>query len=326
MTALKSRIAIAMVFFASQLVSAATLPGPLVDVNWLKDNLDKVTVLDVRKDTKSFAAKPVYVKDKKKKGEKKLARVGGHIPGAVLVNYKKVRAMRKIDGNEVTRMLPDRKSFESLMQGVGLDKNSTVVVASKGEGNGDMTMATRLYWQLKYYGHDNMAILDGGTGGWIKAGNPVESKAAKVKKGNWVATAERKEIMADSNDVAQAVRDGSSQLVDTRAISLYYGTWHKKSYVHDKGHIEGARPFPNELLTAPKLPAKFNSVPTLKALSKEMGINPDGKMITYCNSGHLASGSWFVYSELMGNKDVKLYDGSMHQWTLEKRPTKKLSM
>jgi thiosulfate/3-mercaptopyruvate sulfurtransferase len=91
--------------------------------------------------------------------------------------------------------------------------------------------------------------------------------------------------------------------------------------VYDKGHIPGAKNFPNELLTGPTGKASFSSAAQLQELSKAMGINPKANTITYCNSGHLASGSWFLYSEVLGNKNVKLYDGSMHEWTLEKRPT-----
>ena len=74
------------------------------------------------------------------------------------------------------------------------------------------------------------------------------------------------------------------------------------------------------------MPAKFLKVSNSKTLFEQMGIKTDKKSITYCNSGHLATGSWFVLSELMGNKNVKMYDGSMHQWTLEKRNVTKLKM
>ncbi|MDH5396071.1 MAG: rhodanese-like domain-containing protein, partial [Gammaproteobacteria bacterium] len=63
-----------------------------------------------------------------------------------------------------------------------------------------------------------------------------------------------------------------------------------------------------------------------KSLFEQMGITTDKNSITYCNSGHLATGSWFVLSEILGNKNVKMYDGSMHQWTLEKHDVTKMKM
>lgn len=305
-------------------LSAATLPGPVVDSAWLAKNLDKVVILDARKDVRSFTAKPAYKKNKKT-GKLKLARVGGHINGARLVNYKKVRAKRQIDGKTVTRMLPAKADFEKLMQAAGLNKNSAVVIVSKGQSGGDVTIATRLYWQLKYFGHTDMAILNGGMAQWLKDGHAVSTKSAKTSKGDWVATAENKSILATSDDVAKAIKDKTTQLVDTRVLSQYLGTYNK-SYVYAKGHIPTAKTFPVELLTYPSSPAKFTSSTDLAVLAKEFGIDTKKPAITYCNSGHLASGAWFIMSEVMGNKQAKLYDGSMHQWTLEKRPTTSMKL
>lgn len=310
---------------APGVMAAVTLPGPLVDSDWLARQGDQVVILDIRKDIKSFNQKPAYTKDKKT-GKLKLKRVAGHIPGARLVNYKQVRSKQKIDGREVTRMLPSKQDFEKLMRSAGVNQNDVLIIVSKGEGNGDMTMATRLYWQLKYFGHDQLAILDGGMAQWLSEQRPVATRVPKIQAGNWQAGEERKEILATSEEVAEAIDKRSAQLVDTRMLSLYLGTWRKTSYVYADGHIPGAKAYPNELLTAPSAPARFTPTDELKALAGELGIDTDKKIITYCNSGHLASGSWFVMSELLGNKNVKLYDGSMHQWTLEKRPTVKLKM
>jgi len=302
---------------------AVNLPGPLVETDWLAKNQKDVVILEIRKDVKSFTKKPVFKKDKKS-GKQILKKVAGHIPGSILVDYKKLRTKKKIDGRTVQKMVVGKTAFEKLMQASGVNKDSKIVIVSKGENNGHLTTATRFYWQMKYYGHDDMAILNGGMAQWIIDERKVSSKATKAKKGNWLATAERKEILATSKEVAASVKE-KSQLVDTRSISLYLGTWRKKSYVYANGHIPGAKLFPNELLSS-KMPAKFLDVSISKTLFEEMGVNTEKKSITYCNSGHLATGSWFVLSELMGNKNVKMYDGSMHQWTLEKRNVTKFKM
>jgi len=307
----------------SNVAIAMSLPGPLVETDWLAKNKSKVVILDIRKDTKSFTKKPVFSKNKKT-GKLKLKKVGGHIPGSVLVKYKDLRTKRKIDGKLVKKMLVDKAAFEKVMQKAGVNKDSAVVIVSKGENNAHLTTATRLYWQMKYYGHDNMAILNGGMAQWIIDKRKISIKKSKVKKGDWVATAERNNILATSKDVDAAVKK-KAQLVDTRSISLYLGTWRKKSYVYANGHVPGAKPYPNELLST-TMPAKFINPNDSKSLFKQLGIQTDKKSITYCNSGHLATGSWFVLSELLGNKNVKMYDGSMHQWTLEKRPVVKFKM
>ena len=303
--------------------SALSIPKPLVETDWLEKNKNNVVILDVRKDTKSFTKKPIYKKDKKS-GKMKLVKVAGHIPGSILVDYKHLRTAKTINGRKVVKMMVSKAAFEKLMQTSGVSKDSAVVIISKGIDNGYATMATRLYWQMKYYGHDNMAILNGGMMQWIKDKRKVSSKHSKIKMGDWLATAERNEILATSKDVEAAVKS-KLQLVDTRSTSLYLGTWRKKSYVFANGHIPGAKSYPNELLTT-AMPAKFVKASDAKTLLTQMGINPNKKAITYCNSGHLATGSWFVMSELLGNKSVKMYDGSMHQWTLEKHDVTSMKM
>jgi len=299
--------------------NAANLPGPVISTDWLSKHQKDVVVLDIRKDVRSFTNKPVYKKDKKTK-KIKLVKVGGHIPGATLVNYKKVRTKRMVNGKEVQKIIPEKAKFEAFMQSVGLNQDSAIVIVSKGESNLDMTIATRLYWQLKYFGHDNMAILNGGMAQWLADKRKVSISASKSAKGNWTAVAERKELLATSQNVADAVSNKSSQLMDTRPVSQYWGTFYKKSYVYKAGHIPGAVNFPNELMTKVKKPSKFLAKGDYKNLFSAIGIDPASKTISYCNSGHLASGGWFIMSEIMGNKKSSLYDGSMHQWTLEKRP------
>ena len=301
---------------------AASLPGPLVESDWLAKNLQNVKVLDVRSDIKTFTSKPLYKKDKKT-GRLSLVKVAGHIPGAILVDYKKIRADRVINGQKVQKIIPEKSIFEKVIQSAGVNQGDAVVIMSEGVSNLDMTMATRLYWQMKYFGHDNMAILNGGMAGWLEAKQKISSAAVISKPGNWRATTERTELLASSEDVANAIKN-KGQLVDTRPLNQYMGIFHKKSYVYAAGHIPSAKSYPNELMTEAKAPARILARDTLQVLMKEMGVDTGKPSIAYCNSGHLASGGWFILHELMGNKSTRLYDGSMHQWTLEKRPVETL--
>jgi len=313
------------VFAISGAAQAVQVPGPLVDTAWLAKNQKNVLILDVRENPRTFTSKPKIKVDKKTR-KMTIVSVGGHIPGSVLVNYKKIRAKKKVNGVELQKMLPGKTAMENIMQSLGANKDSAIVIVSRGMNNLDMTGATRMYWQLKYYGQDNMGILDGGVAQWLMDGHKVTLKSTPVKKGNWKATAERNDMLATSEDVAKAVKDGSVQLVDNRPISQYLGVVYKKSYVYAPGHIPTAKSFPNELFTAPKAPAKFNSKAELTSLSAAMGIDPNKTSINYCNSGHLATGGWFYLHEVMGNKNVKMYDGSMHEWTKEKRPVVTMKM
>lgn len=305
-------------------VLALDFPGALVDTDWLEQHLTEVKILDVREDIDSFTRKAVLVR-KRFTGDLKLRRTGAHVPGAVLVDYLNIRNSREIDGNNVRRMLPERSEFEELMQSWGINNDDAIVVTSLGTSNADMTLATRLYWQLKYFGHDKVAILEGGVVQWQLEEKPSSIKVHEIKPGNWLAGKEDRSILASSDDVAAAIKDTDTQLLDSRSLGFYLGVV-KQSYVRKKGHIPGAKIFPNELLTSAGAAPYFTDSEALKNMATELDIDTGENIITYCNSGQLASASWFVLSELMGNKNVKLYDGSMHQWALEKRPVVKMKM
>ncbi len=302
---------------------AADMPKPLVETDWLAKNLEQVFILDVRKSKESFIAKPVYEKDKKT-GKINLVKVGGHIPSANFVLYKNVRGEQKINGATIKYMLPDKSVFESLMQQTGLNNDNPIVLVTNAENDFDVTMAARIYWQIKYFGHDEVSILDGGTAQWLVDGYDITSTPSTHSTGNWQAKEERKELQANSDDVAAAI-DNNIQLIDVRPLGQYLGI-HKSSKVSDKGHIPSAKSYPVELIASKKIPVKFSSMTELQEVSDALGIKSDVESITYCNSGHMAAGGWFVMYALLGNENVKLYDGSMHQWTAEKRPVVKMKM
>jgi thiosulfate/3-mercaptopyruvate sulfurtransferase len=222
-------------------------------------------------------------------------------------------------------MLPEKKEFEEQMQSWGVNNDDIVIITSFGVSNNDMTLATRLYWQVKYFGFDNIAILDGGVKQWLLEQKPASIENTPPNRGNWVAAEERKSLLASSEDVLNAIKNGGTELVDTRSLGYYLGVI-KRPYVRKKGHIPGAKIFPNELLTSDGSAVYFTDTEDILQMAQELGIDSSVNIITYCNSGQFASASWFVFSELIGNKNVKLFDGSMHQWAIEKRPAIKMKM
>ncbi len=312
-------LTILVLVLISSSAQAVQVPGPLVETNWLAENISQVVILDVRGDLQSFTFEPKFFKDKKT-GKQHLVRVGGHIANASLVNFKEVRADRKVGKNVVKNMLPEKDVFEKLIQKAGVNEDSTIIIVSKGSGGGDILLATRLYWQLKYYGHDNLAILNGGLAQWLIENREVSVKPVKPSPGNWVASAQRDELLATSEEVATESQTKSAQLVDIRPIGQYLGTY-KSSSVSALGHIPGARNFPTELIFTSGVPTKLVSKQQAQQLATALEIKSDGNQIAYCNTGNMASGGWFFFSEVLGYKNTQLYDGSMHQWTLEKRPT-----
>ena len=301
---------------------AVDLPGPLVDVNWLADNLSKVKVLEIRPDPDNFKEKPQFVTDKKS-GKKKLVEVGGHLPGSVWLDFSKVRTERVIDGKKIKHLIPEKADFEKLVRSWGVNKGDAIVLVPVGDSIGDLNTAARVYWQLKYYGEDRVAILNGGTSAWLAAQKPYSTDLVKPAGGNWAAGAERPQLLATSDETAKASA-GAAQLVDARPIAQHYGL-SKSGSVSEYGHIAGSKLAAAELMSKDSGGATyFLDAGTYRALLGKLGISETAPTISYCNTGHQAAGLWFVMSEVLGNKNTKLYDGSMHEWTVEKRPVQGL--
>jgi thiosulfate/3-mercaptopyruvate sulfurtransferase len=304
----------------TQWALALDVPGPVVSGEWLAKNRAEVTVLDVRPNPKSFALNPEFETDKKS-GKKFLVELGGHIAGATLVDNKKVRVDRVINGITVKTMIPLRADFEKLARGWGVPAGRPIVIVSAGMEPTDFNEAARLYWQFKVYGEDNVAVLNGGSAGWIGEGREISTTPAKVTEGNWASKADRSaEMMVDASDVEKSMAAKSAQLVDARDDAHFLGLA-KSGSVAAPGHIAGAKNvFTGLMSTLSGDAARLLAPETYRDIFKLSGIDPQAPAIAYCNTGSQASGTWFVLSEILGNKQAKLYDGSLHQWALEKRP------
>ncbi len=302
------------------LAGAGVLPGPLVDPQWLAANLDKVQVVDVRSNVKTYTAQPEFETDAKT-GKKTLVEVGGHIAGSRLIDMKTMRTDRSYGELKVKYMIPEKADFEKAVRAAGVDAGKPIVLVPVGSDVADVDDALRVYWQFKVYGEDDIAVLNGGTAAWLLDGRAVSADPAPASAGTWAARDDRSaRYFAGSDDVAKAIGAKSATLVDSRDARQYHGLV-KRDYVGAYGHLEGAKLYPTELMFKSSGGAlTFMSPATYRGLLAGQGIDPAAPAITYCNSGHLSSGPWFVMSEVLGNAQVRLYDGSLHQWTLEKRP------
>jgi thiosulfate/3-mercaptopyruvate sulfurtransferase len=312
---------------STSIAFADMLPGALVDVDWLEKNADKITLLDVRADVNSFSKRskggsPVNPCGAGVKG-KEAEPVAGHIPGAVLVRWSLLTTQQKVAGQKTDGWLPTRDDFERLMQKTGVNKGQPVVIAYKGEKAIEAAMAARLYFTLKYFGHDQVAILDGGTAAWLQSGRKVKFGRSRSGRGDFEAGPGRTELIAVMADIKKISEGGKDQLLDTREQAGYLGVARNIASVDRQwhGHIPGAKNVPLSLLSNDLGPAAYLfDKDTLQQNLSLMGADPNTSTTVYCNTGLMASVAWFVLSELMGNSSVRLYDGSMQEWSLSKMP------
>lgn len=286
--------------------SAAEVPGPLVTPGWLADHRSEAAVVDVRGSPEAFAR-------------------NGHIPGAALARWGNIRVEGEEDGVRLRKMLPEADGFRDLMRGWGVDTGEAVIITSPGKSPGHFAHAARLYWQVKYYGHDNVALLEGGNAAWA-AERDLASGSTTPERGDFRVRAERDAIHATTTEVQKAIDGDGTQLVDNRSLPFYLGL-SKKSYVQAPGHIPGAKLMPFMYLVAGDDALTVRPEGQLRDFAEAMGIDPDAPAITYCNSGNVGTAGWFVLHEILGNDDVRSYDGSMHAWTQDpERPTTTMRM
>lgn len=300
-------------------LSAAELPGKAVSASWLNAHRSEVVVLDVRSDLDAFAAAPEFGTDPKT-GASLLVTLGGHIPGARLVDFEKTRVSRMVEGRKIDKMLPDGSEIEALLRTLGVNHGDALVITAQSETFDEFDMAARFYWTLKSYGQHDMALLDGGNAAWQAAGYEMAVDATpQLAPGDWQATRLDTRWLAERDDLRPGKR--SPLIIDARPLPQYLGLFHKLPAVTAPGHVQGAVSFPPDLQTRPNGRAQtLMTAVQYRDVLAEIGVTPKRHAIVYCNTGHMAAGAWFVLSEVMGVADARLYDGSMHEWTTLGRP------
>lgn len=304
MTSLKTWLTYTIVAIAFAMTGTAALAAdPLVNVDWVKANAGKpgVVMIDARGSTDFLR---------------------GHIPGAVNTNYGK-------DGWRVTKdgvpdVFPDDPSnLAKYIGGLGIDNASHVVLVAPGNNSSDMGTATRMYWTFKVLGHDNVSILDGGMNAYLAAvdkdgnpTNPLEKGAVKADAKTF-NVALRKDMLLTEKEVKAAMDKGVT-MVDNRTADQYMGV-NRHGKAKSSGTIPGAVNLPQSWVTE-NGGGKFRDKGTLEQLYAAAGVPTSGEQVSFCNTGHWASIGWFVSSELLGNKDAKMYDESMTGWTAKGMP------
>jgi thiosulfate/3-mercaptopyruvate sulfurtransferase len=301
-----TRVAAALVALLLVLAPARAAE-PLVDVAWVKANLGRpgVLLLDVRSGA----------------GRTRADYLAGHIPGAVFTDYGK-DGWRERTKDGIEGQLPPAERLEALIGRLGIDNATHVVLIPEGRNAADMGAATRLYWTFKVLGHDNLSILNGGFFAWVrevdkdkKPVNPLETTDVRPAPRSFKA-ALRHGMLVGAADVEKAMAD-SIAIVDNRPQDFHVGL--TRSFAARRaGTIPGARSLPESWLTDNN-GGTFRTQAQLARLYQAQSVPTAGPQIMFCNTGHWASLGWFVSSEMLGNKDARLYSGSMAEWTADPR-------
>lgn len=225
----------------------------------------------------------------------------GHIPGAVFLDIASDLASPEEEVNILSSA-----DFEALMGRLGIGNDTTVVAYDDLGG----VWAARVWWALRYYGHDDAKLLNGGLTRWKAEGRPRETRSPVPATTAFRAHV-RPQLRATKEQVLEAIERSDVRIVDALPEPFFIGE--ARLYPnHRQGHIPMARNLPAPANLDPEthtlLPA-----PELAHLWRGVDVEQERRVITYCGAGVFASFALFAL-HLLGHENVSLYDASWQEW------------
>ena len=264
-------------------------PEVLVSTEWVANNLNapNTRLVEVDVDTTAYDQ--------------------GHIPGAVAWNWQ-----TQLQDN-IKRDLIDQAALEKLLGESGISPDTTILLY----GDNNNWFAAYAFWQLKYYGHQSVKLINGGRKKWLEEKRALTKDAAKVAATSYRAKGIDPSVRAFREDVSSVVSGKKrAQLVDVRSVDEFTGKIIAPPGMTETaqraGHIPGAANIP--WAQAANEDGTFKSVDALAALYGGKGINGKDEVIAYCRIGERSSHTWFVLKYLLGFDNVRNYDGSWTEW------------
>lgn len=237
----------------------------------------------------------------------------GHIAGALSAPYGRWRGPANNPGE-----LPDLAKLTELVQSLGLTPDSHAIVVSSGANDTDFGAAARVYWTLRVLGLENLSILNGGVKAWQAAGLRLTTEVATVAKSDFQPSI-NESLLVTQEQLAQATQSNQAILVDARPNDFFTG---RTRHVAAKtpGTLPGAVNVEHSIWFKPGTSEVIDAEQAKVTAAKYNLANKNEEVVSFCNTGHWAATNWFVLSELVGDKDVKLYAGSMVDWTQAAAP------
>ncbi len=232
----------------------------------------------------------------------------GHLQGASLIWWKR-------DINDpITRDIISKSQFEDLLSRNGITTQSEVILY----GDFNNWFAAFVFWIFKYYGHENVKIMNGGRKKWEIENKPYTKDEPKIQKTNYVAQPPNEGLRAYLFDVRRALDKKDTVLVDVRSPKEFSGeitapAEYPMEHAQRGGHIPNANNIP-WASAVNDTDGTFKSVEELKKIYETKGVTPDKDVICYCRIGERSSHTWFVLKYLLGYPQVRNYDGSWTEW------------
>ncbi len=276
-------------------------PEVLVDTEWVSKNPPN--------DNRKF----VEVDYDPENGYKK-----GHIKGASLIWWKR-------DINDpIARDIVNKEQFQELMAKNGIKSDTEVIMY----GDFNNWFAAFSFWVFKYYGHENIKIMNGGRKKWELENREYTTEEPQIDKTSYTAKEPDEQLREYLDGVKKALDDNNIVMVDVRSPKEFTGEItappeYPMEHAQRGGHIPGANNIP-WATAVNDADGTFKSAEELKQIYESKGITSDKNVICYCRIGERSSHSWFVLKYLLGYPNVSNYDGSWTEWgNMIKNPIEK---
>ena len=261
----------------------------LVETDWLAEHLedDSIRIVEVDENPDLYAE--------------------AHIPGAIGFDWKEDLQ------DPVRRDFLDAEAFGDLMGSRGISNDHTVILY----GDRNNWFAAYTYWYFRYYGHDRVKLINGPRDKWIAEGRETTPDLPSHPPATFTTRAGDDSIRAYRDQVKDAL-DSETRLVDVRSPAEYAGEvlameGYEQEGAQVAGHIPGAASVP--WASAVEEDGTFKSADELRDLYTGKGVlDGDAPVIAYCRIGERSAHTWFVLHELLGQDDVRNYDGSWSEW------------
>ena len=283
-------------------MSESILPDSLVSTSWLADHLDSpsLRIVDIRGYVNSIDIGG---------GKQDAIYVGahdeydaGHLPGSVYVDWTE----DIIDPNNPVKVqIAPPALFAAAMEIRGIGDDTDVVVVDHSGGH----FATRLWWALRYYGHDRAAVLDGGFKKWHSENRELSTETPTPPRATFTPHA-RPEIRVEVDEVSQLTeRPNDALIVDVRDAPTYRGDVFRGARA---GHIPSAVSIPSKSLVNDD--GTWKSLEDQTAILTAGGVQPGQRVVAYCNGGVTATALLFALHRT-GHNEFANYDGSWNEWS-----------
>lgn len=269
------------------------MSNDIVSTDWLADHLGSpdIAIIDAS----------WHLPTAKRDAKKEFA--AAHIPGAQFFDIDELSDT----ASSLPHMLPSPEKFSSRMRRMGIGDGKRIV-AYDSVG---LFSAARAWWMFKVFGHDDVAVLDGGLKKWLAEGRATEDGPALPRQERHFTARFKGSMVKDMKDVAAALKSGASQLADARSGTRFRGEEAEPRPGVRAGHMPGASNVHYASLLNPD--GTLKSPPEIEASFAAAGIDLSKPVITSCGSG-ITAAILSLGLTLTGNRDHALYDGSWTEW------------